>query len=194
MVQFVLNHNNKRKREHINVVAADGILNQEKVTNNLGLPNAIYMADVFHLLDSILPKRFGVDCYNQISDHIKQMIFSKTKDGFDGGFDKAINVIRSKEQQHAAHESALYEFADQKDSYASYILCKKKGTRGKHGSSISKTNHASILVHLNDGVKNGNHYYEKPHTLVKDLFIRQEKHIIRWNQQMYDENNDLILL
>ena len=194
MVQFVLNHNNKRKREHINVVAADGILNQEKVTNNLGLPNAIYMADVFHLLDSILPKRFGVDCYNQISDHIKQMIFSKTKDGFDGGFDKAINVIRSKEQQHAAHESALYEFADQKDSYASYILCKKKGTRGKHGSSISETNHASILVHLNDGVKNGNHYYEKPHTLVKDLFIRQEKHIIRWNQQMYDENDDLILL
>ena len=31
MVQFVINHNNKRKRDHINVVSADGILNQEKV-------------------------------------------------------------------------------------------------------------------------------------------------------------------
>ena len=41
MLQFVLDNNNKRKREDINVVAADGILNQEKVTTSLGLPNAI---------------------------------------------------------------------------------------------------------------------------------------------------------
>ena len=79
MVQFVIEHNNKSQREYINVVAADGILNQEKVTNSLGLPNAICMADIFHLTDSILPKKFGIDCYNLISDHIKQMIYSKTK-------------------------------------------------------------------------------------------------------------------
>ena len=29
---------------------------------------------------------------------------------------------------------------------------------------------------------------------MKDLFIRQQNHIVKWNQQMYDENNDLILL
>ena len=75
MVQFVLRHNTKRKREDIHVVADDGILNQEKVAESLGLPNTTYMADVFHLLDSILPKKFGIDCYNLISDHIKQMIY-----------------------------------------------------------------------------------------------------------------------
>ena len=88
MIQFVLHHNNKQKREDINVMAADGILNQEKVTNILGLPKAIYMADVFYLLDSILSKNFGVDCYNLISDHIKQMIYSKSKDDFDKGYKK----------------------------------------------------------------------------------------------------------
>ena len=41
--------------------------------------------------------------------------------------------------------------SNKKDSYASYILCKKKRMRGKHGSSILETNHASILVNLNDG-------------------------------------------
>ena len=194
MVEFVIQHNNKRRREDINVVAADGILNQEKVTNSLGLPNAIYMADDFHLLDSILPKKFGIDCYNLISDYIKQMIYSKTKEGFDKGYESALNVLKNRDNRYARHESSLREFEELKNTYASYILCKKKGTRGKHGSSISETNHASILVHLNDGVKQGNHYYEKPHTLVKDLFLRQEKHVIRWNQQMYDENNDLILL
>ena len=70
----------------------------------------------------------------------------------------------------------------------------KKGTRGKHGSSISEINHASILVHLNDGSKQGNHYCKKTYLLVKDLFVRQEKHIINWNQQIYNENNDLIVL
>ncbi len=34
MLQFVSENNNKRKRDDINVVAADGILNQEKVTND----------------------------------------------------------------------------------------------------------------------------------------------------------------
>ena len=75
-----------------------------------------------------------------------------------------------------------------------YILCKKNGTRGKHGSSISNMNNSSILIHLNDGFKNGDHYSKKTHTLVKDLFLQQEKHIIKWNQQIYDENNDLFVL
>ena len=44
IVQFVLEHNKKRTNLDIDVVAADKILNQEKVTNRLGLPNAIYMA------------------------------------------------------------------------------------------------------------------------------------------------------
>ena len=101
---------------------------------------------------------------------------------------------KTREQRYAKHESSLREFENMKDSYASYILCKKKGTRGKHGSSILETNHASILVHLNDGSKQGNNYYEKPHTLVKDLFIRQQKHVVTWNQRIYDENNDLIVI
>ena len=49
-------------------------------------------------------------------------------------------------------------------------------------------------VHLNDSSKQGNNYFEKPHTLVKDLLIRQQKHVVKWNQQIYDENNDLIVI
>ena len=79
-----------------------------------------------------------------------------------------------------------------------HIYCvkkkKKKGTRGKHGSSVSDSNHSSVLVHLNDCIENGNQYCENPQTLVKDLFFRQDKHAVRWNQQIYDESNDLALL
>ena len=194
MLNFVLENTNKRTRHDINVVAADGVLNQEKVTNTLGLPNAIFMADVYHLLDSVLSKQFGLECFTLIQNNIKKMIFSKTKEHFDENYHKAMELLQSRDKRKMKHESSLREFESQKETYATYILCKKRGTRGKHGSSISESNHSSILVYLNDGIKNGNLYCEKPQTLVKDLFMRQDKHVIKWNQQIYDESNNLLLL
>ena len=123
MLQFVLDNTEKRRRQDINVVAADGVLNQEKVTNTLGLPNAIYMSDVYHLLDSVLPKQFGAECYNLIQTHIKLMIYSKTKSGFDEHYNTAMELLCSREKRQMRHESSLREFESQKESYASYILC-----------------------------------------------------------------------
>ena len=54
------------------------------------------------------------------------MIYSKTKDGFDEAFNKAMEMVKTREQRYAKHESSLREFENMKDSYASYILCKKK--------------------------------------------------------------------
>ena len=103
-------------------------------------------------------------------------------------------MLKGRDNRYAKHESPLRKFEEQKHTYVSYILYKKKDTHRKHRYSILGTNHASILVHLNSGSKQGKNYYEKPHTLVKDLFLHKEKHIIKWNQQIYDESNDLILL
>ena len=53
----------------IHVIAADGFINQDCVTNKFALPNATYMCDSWHLFDSILPKRFGVDTFNLIKSY-----------------------------------------------------------------------------------------------------------------------------
>ena len=161
MLQFVLDNTTKRSRHEINVVAADGVLNQEKVTDTLGFPNAVCMADVYHILDSVLPKQFGSDYFNLIQSNIKQIIFSKTKEGFAKHYDHATKLLQSREKRQLNHETYLREFESLKETYATYILCKKKGTRGKHGSSILESNHSSIFVHLNDGMKNSNLYCEK---------------------------------
>ena len=71
MVDFVLENNIKRTRNDIDVVVADGVLYQDKVTNSLGLPKAIFMADVYHLLDSVLPEKFGSECFKLIQSNIK---------------------------------------------------------------------------------------------------------------------------
>ena len=72
----------------------------------------------FGLLDSILPTTIGVDCYNLISDHLKQMIYSKTKEGFDSGYKVALDIIQNRDQQHDKYEMSLHKFAENKDTYA----------------------------------------------------------------------------
>ena len=130
MLQFILENTSKRSIHDINVLAADGVLNQDKVTNTLGLPNTIYMADVYHLLDSVLPKQFGAECFNLLHSNIKQMIYSKTKEGFDDNYNKGMELLIQREKRQMRHESSLREFESQKESYASYILCKKRVQEG----------------------------------------------------------------
>ena len=191
MIQFVLKNSKNRTNENINVIAADGFINQDCVTNKFGLPNAIYMCDTWHLFDSILPKRFGIDTYNLIKTYLQNMCYAKTESQFEQAYEKGMEILQDKSSRDENHEQQLRKFYNERNMYASYILSKKRGTRGCHGSSISESNHSSVLVHLNEGDKHGNSYCEKPHTLVKDLFFRQKKHINQWNMQLYNESVEL---
>ena len=194
MIQFVLKNSHKRTNENIHVIAADGFINQDCVTNKFGLPHATYMCDTWHLFDSILPKRFGIDTFGQIKPYLQSMCYSKTESQFDEAFTKAMSVLQDKPFRDENLEEQLRKFYNERTTYASHILSKKRGTRGCHGSSISESNHSSVLVHLNEGDKFGNSYCEKPHTLVKDLFFRQKKHINHWNSVLYNESIQLDVL
>ena len=148
-------------------------------------------------IKTIIPRMHNCDSFNDFQDMFKTFRLHVGVDDIPLTDDNIVQMGKElwlEIKLHAKDETAVREFESDKNPYASYILRTKKGTRGKHGSSISEINHSSILVHLNEGMKHGNHYSEKPHTLVKDLFVRQEKHIIRWNQQIYNEYNDLLLM
>jgi len=194
MIQFVIKNSKKRTNETIHVVAADGFINQDCVTNKFGLPHATYMCDTWHLFDSILPKRFGIVTFGLIKSYLQLMCYSKTEVQFEEAFNKAMNILQQKADRDENLEEQLRKFYNERSMYASHILSKKRGTRGCHGSSISESNHSSVLVHLNEGDKYGNSYCEKPHTLVKDLFFRQKKHINHWNSVLYNESIQLDVL
>ena len=105
MIDFAVENNMKRSRNDIDVVASDRILDQEKVRNCLQLPNTIFMADIYHLLDSVLPKKFGVECFNLLQSNIKQMIYSNTKEGFGDNYEKAMDLLKKRDQSHIKHET-----------------------------------------------------------------------------------------
>ena len=124
MIQFVLKNSKKRTSENINVIAADGFINQDCVTNKFGLPNATYMCDTWHLFDSILPKRFGVETFNLIKTYLQSMCYSKTESQFELAYMKALKILQNKPSRNENLEDQLQKFYNERNMYASYILSK----------------------------------------------------------------------
>ena len=56
------------------------------------------MADVYYLLDSVLPIHFGLECFNLIQTNIKKKIFSKTKEQFDKKYYKGMEFLQNREK------------------------------------------------------------------------------------------------
>ena len=187
LVRFCTDNSPKRSRAHIYVLGCDGLVCQEMVTYTFELPNAHFVLDQWHLCDSILPHRLGRFYFDKISGHLKLMINASSLDNFSKAYNNAMSILHNLPNRNVNAENELTNFMKEKDHYASFVLSKKRSTRGKHGSSISESNHSSVLVWLNDGDKYGNKYTEEPHTLVKDLFLRQQLFINKWNQQLYNE-------
>ena len=111
--------------------------------------------------------------FNMIQEFLKGMVHAKSIDVFQQSYFDAIKAVG----HHTKSLEALEKFHKEKDGYAQYILDMIPGTRGKHGSSASESNHSSVLVYLNDGDKYINTHCEQPITLVKDLFKRQQPSI-----------------
>lgn len=58
---------------------------------------------------------------------------------------------------------------------------------------MAEQNHASVLINLNEGIRGINEYCEQPMILVKDLHIRQNNHVKKWDRQLYlDEQSRLV--
>ena len=79
LLNFVLDTNfSSRSHQQIYVLAADGAVNQKIVRDTFLLPNAHFMADQWHLFDSVLPKRFGDVHFNSIKFFLRNMCNAKS--------------------------------------------------------------------------------------------------------------------
>ena len=175
-----------RSREEIYVLTADGIITQDVVSINFSLSKCHFMADWHHLFES-LPKLFGPS-YALISSKVREMVTATSSEKFEHAYTTAMEILTATASFNQQHIDTLIDFKSKKESYSSYILSKTKGTRGKHGSSLSESNHSSVLIqHLNDGNKYKNNYCEEPMTLVKDLFLCEQYLVNKFNSVLYGE-------
>jgi hypothetical protein len=101
---------------------------------------------------------------------------------------KAAEIIRRRCKNNDAKINDLRDVYEQRLNYAFYSIKRIPSTRGRIGSSCSESNHSSILINLNHGVRSINNYTEHPTTLFRDLLKRQSCHIKKWNESLFNEN------
>ena len=155
----------------------------------MNFQNAVFILDYFHVFDSILPNLLQ-KYYDHVEPYLRQMVDSATEKYFEFSLKQAKLKIKSinngREDREAS--ASLDMFADKRSCYASHILKICKGTMGRKGSSVAESNHSSVLVYLNDGVRKQNDYCEDPHALMNDLFQIQKGHIQKWNVLLQEQH------
>ena len=119
------------------------------------------------------------------------MSYTKDETDFMNVYETAKEFLNTSTNVNKKTLEELDQFKNERHWFAQYCLDEMKGSRGRYSSAPSEGNHASILMFLNDGDRYDNSYIEDPHTLVKDLFNRQKRHINKWNKKLFAKDNEM---
>ena len=142
----------KRSKEDILVVAGDLFFNQNMVTNDFGLPNAIYVADQWHLILAV-QKFMGPVIFEAINLFFRGMITANSENNFQISARDLIKILNEKNANANQLGYARTNLIDRETRwlYAQFELDDIEGTLGRHGSTASEQNHSSIATRLGKG-------------------------------------------
>ena len=189
MLDFQVRYSRRSKSE-VNAISSDGFLSQS-IIEGMGFTNTKFIIDFWHLFHSILPKQFGLHVFNIIQHELIAMTNSSSEEKCAEHFHAARNLLNNLQSSTEEKLNHLYKFFENRDTYALYAIRQIPGTRGYRGSTCAESNHSSLIIHLNNGVRGVTRYSEEPTTLFKDMLERQRCHILKWNKKLYDEESEL---
>ena len=175
-----------RPLSEVSIVAGDGFFDQEMIIA-FGFTNAKYITDQWHLLDSGLCKMFGKRAYVLLKGHLVRMVKATSETEFEEVLQSANELLLHQLKRNGQMEQDLATFASRRKTYSTYCIAQIPGNMGRHGSSISESNNASALVHLNDGNKKGNNFCEHPIVLIRELLTRQKNHVNKTNMMLWQD-------
>ena len=139
----------------------------------------------------VLPNRFGKSTYLLIENQLRKMAHACTEDACKKHFEDAARVLRTRSTDGHLAINVLKELYEERESFAQYSIMNIPCIRGRRGSTCSESNHSSIVIHLNGGQRSVSEYTEHPATMFRDLLIRQECHIKKWNVQLFNQENKM---
>ena len=117
----------------------------------------------------ILPNKFGLYAFGLIENELRSMAHSQSERECLDHYLKGAEIIKRRCKNNDVKLNDLRNVYDQRLNFAFFSIKKIRSTRGRIGSSCSESNHSSILINLNHGVRALNNYTEHPTTLFRDL-------------------------
>ena len=126
-------------RGDVLVVHADGRLNQTIVTNDLRLPNARFVEDHWHIINTKFPKDYGFIYENNMRT-FNGLLNSRSEEQYLHRVDEIKTLLSNRRSLLDKFE----EFITRKEFHAWHIVTKLQGSFGKVSSTPSEQNHSSI--------------------------------------------------
>ena len=189
MLDFQVRYSRRSKSE-VKAISSDGFLSQP-IIEGMGFTTTKFIIDFWHLFHSILPKQFGLHDFNIIQHELIAMTNSCSEEKCAEHFEAARQILIGLHSRTEEKLNHLYKFFENRETYALYAIRQIPGTRGYRGSTCAESNHSSLIIHLNNGVRGVTRYSEEPTTLFKDMLERQRSHILKWNKKLYDDESKL---
>ena len=109
------------------------------------------------------------------------MVYATSEQELMSAFDSSMDILQIRPISINKTEVELCKFRNEKKSHVQHMTY-KKGSKGRHGSSLDQSNHLSIIVFLNDGEKLLNLCCSCTSTLVQDFFKFQQMYINKFNK------------
>ena len=184
LMKSMLDMAHKRTSDQIYVITGDDFINQNMVTNDFDLPNAKFMADYYHLNESIWPNNFRAHIWDAIKTNIKSMLDAKDESNFNHAAMSAnsILILNRASSKEIAYMASIVKRGPE---YSLYHVQRTKGSLCRRGSQRSECQHSIISKNL------GKHYYKPIYNMIQDLqtigLMRQEKH----RRQLLKDNSCL---
>ena len=139
----------------------------------------------------VLPNTFGRHVFDLIEKHLRNMAHSTSEQTCRMHMDAAMVTLRDRCSHSDLAINKLKALYEDRLSFADYSIQKIQSIRGRRGSTCSESNHSSIIINLNRGVRGRNTYTENPTTFFKDLLNRQAAHIVKWNTTLFNEGQKM---
>mmetsp|Transcript_22195 Transcript_22195/g.33814 ORF Transcript_22195/g.33814 Transcript_22195/m.33814 type:complete len:1088 (-) Transcript_22195:54-3317(-) len=169
------------RRDEVLIVSADGVMGEKFIREKLQLPNANFIEDVWHLLNSVLPNTFGKFKFSQMKYDVENMIRSKSETEFQ----RLTQVVRNHISTNADHLRKFHELLQRKKHYAHHIISTLPGCMNVQGSTPSEQNHSSVKSHL------GRDYFASADCLARDLLHRQNYLSLERSKKLFEYSQRL---
>ena len=137
----------KRPKSQVLVIASDCFIN-ESLLEDLGISSTCkLMWDHYHLVESIWPKKLGLQYYTDTRPLLSKLVNARSKESFDSTLSEINEILK--------HRPDLVDYmqgwGDELHHFAAYILDSYPGSLGRRGSSHSEQNHSSFISTIGSG-------------------------------------------
>ena len=146
----------RRKVKTVRLIYADGIMTDQFLDMcGLARPSEIgadtgtdLCLDLFHLMSSIWPKKFGQHRFDQLEKDLKSFAYAETQEKYEESYQNVASALGSDPECLGYLKNEYY---DHPERFAWYYVKHIPGNLGKSSSQAAESNHASIVAHLGPG-------------------------------------------